>query len=191
MVKAFYIPNGPKNLETLFPLVDFNNVGRYYVEVKDANGDVIATSPMNIQCCGCCDEERIRIHFIGGLCGPDAINFKLLKQEHETNSSDFEKPVQYPLEKPVHGMGRFNVKSNDTFEVSCNDYTEDDKQWVDELLDSPIAWLQWEGTQGQPDSYIPIVILDKKTDKVKKEDRFIYEINIEFKLSHEKFIIRN
>jgi hypothetical protein len=191
MAKAYFIPNGPKNLETLFPLVDFNNVGRYYVEVKDANGDVIATSPMNIQCCGCCEDDRIRINFLNYLGGVDAIDFKLLSQEHESNSSDFEKPVQYPLEKPVHGLGRFNVKSNDTFLVSNNEYTEADKDWVDELLDSPIAWLQWEGTQGQEDSYIPIVILDKKTEKVKKEDRFIYEITLEFKFSHEKFIIRN
>lgn len=190
-MKAFFIPNGPKNLETLFPSVDFNNVARYYVEVKDANGDVVATSPMNVQCCGCCEDERVRINFLNYLGGVDAIDFKLQTQEHESRSSEFEKPVQYPLEKPEHGIGRFNAKSNDTFQVSTLDYTEADKDWIDELFDSPIAWLQWEGTQGQPDSYIPIVILDKKFEKVKKENRFIFEIVIDFKLSHEKFILRN
>ena len=191
MAKAYYIPNGPKNLETLFPLVDFNNVAKYYVEVKDNNGDVIATSPMNIQCCGCCDEERIRVNFLNGLGAIDAINFKLLTQEHESKSSDFEKPLQYPLEKPVHGIGRFNVKSNDTYKLCNNEYSEEDKQWLDEILDSPIAWIQWEGTQGQDDSFIPIVILDKKFEKIKENDRFIYELTIEFSLSHEKFVIRN
>jgi len=191
MAKAYYIPNGPKNLETLFPLVDFNNVAKYYVEVKDNNGDVIATSPMNIQCCGCCDEERIRVNFLNGLGAIDAINFKLLTQEHESKSSDFEKPLQYPLEKPEHGIGRFNVKSNDTYKVSNNEYSEEDKQWLDEILDSPIAWIQWEGTQGQDDNFIPIVILDKKFEKIKENDRFIYELTLEFSLSHEKFVIRN
>jgi len=191
MAKAYYIPNGPKNLETLFPLVDFNNVAKYYVEVKDNNGDVIATSPMNIQCCGCCDEERIRVNFLNGLGAIDAINFKLLTQEHESKSSDFEKPLQYPLEKPEHGIGRFNVKSNDTYKLCNNEYSEEDKQWLDEILDSPIAWIQWEGTQGQDDSFIPIVILDKKFEKIKENDRFIYELTIEFSLSHEKFVIRN
>lgn len=191
MARAYYIPNGPKNLATLFPLVDFDNVGRYYVEVKDTNGDVIATSPMNVQCCGCCEDDRIRINFLNSLGGIDAINFKLVTQEHESKSSEYEKPIQYPLEKPEHGIGRFNVKSNDTFKVSNNEYSEEDKQWLDEILDSPIAWIQWEGTQGQDDSFIPIVILDKKFEKIKENDRFIYELIIEFKMSHEKFIIRN
>lgn len=191
MATAHYIPNGPKNLATLFPLVDFQNVAKYYVEVKDTNGDVIATSPLNIQCCGCCDEERIRINFLNGLGGIDAINFKIVTQEHESKSSEYEKPLQYPLEKPVHGLGRFNVKSNDTFKVNNVEYTEEDRQWLDEILDSPVAWIQWEGTQGQDDSYIPIVILDKKFEKIKEVDRFIYDLTLEFILSHEKFIIRN
>lgn len=191
MAKVFFIPNGPKNLETLFPLVDFNNVARYYLEVKDINGDVVATTPMNEQCCGCCDDERVRINFLNYLGGIDAIDFKLLTQEHESKSSEFEKPTQYPLEKAVHAIGRNNVKSNDTFKVYNKEYTENDKEWLDEILDSPIAWIQWEGTQGQDDSYIPIVIIDKKFEKIKEKDRFIYELIFEFKLSHEKFIIRN
>lgn len=191
MARAFYIPNGPKNLETLFPLVDFNNVAKYYVEVKNSSGTVIATSPMNIQCCGCCEDDRVRVNFLNGLGGIDAIDFKLLTQEHETKSSEFEKPTQYPLEKPDHGVGRFNVKAGDTLRVYNKEYYEEDKDWLDEILDSPVAWMQWEGTQGQEDSYLPVVILDKKFTKIKEENRFIYELIVEFKLSHEKFIIRN
>lgn len=191
MAKALFIPNGPKNLETLFPTVDFNNVGRYYVEVKNVNGDIVATSPINAQCCGCCDEERVRINFLNRLGGIDAIDFKLLTQEHETKSDEYETPVQYPLEKPVHGIGRFNVKSNDTFMIYNKEYYEEDREWLDEILDSPVAWMQWEGTQGQPDSYMPVSILDKKFKKIKEENRFIYELILEFTLSHEKFNIRN
>lgn len=191
MARAFYIPNGPKNLQTLFPLVDFNDVAKYYVEVKNANGTVIATSPLNIQCCGCCEDDRVRVNFLNGLGGIDAIDFKLLTQEHETKSSEFEKPTQYPLDKPDHGLGRFNVKANDTFKVYNKEYHEEDRQWLDEILDSPVAWIQWEGTQGQADSYLPIVILDKKFEKIKENNRFIYELVFEFKLSHEKVIIRN
>lgn len=191
MAKAFYIPNGPKNLATLFPLVDFQNVGRYYIEVKDTGGTVIATTPMNEQCCGCCDEERIRLLFLNSLGGIDGIDFKLLVQEHESKSDEFERPTTYPLSKPDHGLNRFNVKSNDTYKIYNNEYSEIDKDWLDELLDSPLAWLQWEGTQSQDDSYLPVMILDKKFEKVKQEDKFIYEITLEFKMSHEKYIIRN
>ena len=62
---------------------------------------------------------------------------------------------------------------------------------VSDALDSPLAWLEWKGTQGQLDSYLPIKILDKKSVKHKEEDRFYYEITIEFILSQERIIMRN
>lgn len=188
--KAYHIPNGPKNLAALFPAINFSDLSHYYVEVLDEDGDVVATSPINVLG-GCCDDDKIRIHFLNNVGGLDAINFELETMEHQTTSSELEKPVQYPLTKSEHNTGRMNVKSNDTYVATNIAYSEKDKQWLDELFDSPLAWMEWAGTQGQDDSYIPVVILDKKFEKVKKEDRFNYEIRIEFKLSHEKFIIRN
>lgn len=190
MASAYYIPNGPKNLAPLFPGVDFNDLDRYYVEVMDSEGDVVATSNIN-EIGECCEDDKIRIHFLNSLGAIDAINFVRKNQEHETKSDTRESPTQYPLNKPDHAISRFNVKSNDSFFITCCDYTEEDKEWLDELFDSPIAWMEWAGTQGQEDSYVPIVIIDKKFMKVKQEDRFIYEIDLEIKLSHEKFIIRN
>lgn len=188
--KAYHIPNGPKNLETLFPSINFSQLSHYYIEVLDSDGDVVATSPIN-QLGGCCEDDKVRIHFLNRLGGIDAINFKLLNEEHEAKSDGFEKPIQYPLVKSEHGGSRLNVKSNDTFKAVNTTYSENEKNWLEELFDSPLAWMEWEGTEGQDDSYIPVIIKDVKFDKVKEEDRFNYEVTIEFILSHEKFNLRN
>jgi hypothetical protein len=190
MTKAYYIPNGPKNLSPLFGTIDFSDIESYFVEVLDEDNSVVASSPLN-QIDGCCDDDKIRLHFLNYLGSVDAINFKLLTLEHESKSDALQRAVSYPLNKPTHAGARINVKSNDTYTAVCTDYTEKDKDWIDELFDSPLSWMEWSGIQGQDDSYIPIVILDKKFLKVAQDDRFIYEITIDFQLSHDRFIIRN
>jgi len=44
-MKAIYIPNGPKNLATLFPDVNFRDVAEYYLELTDSDVNVVATTP--------------------------------------------------------------------------------------------------------------------------------------------------
>lgn len=189
--KAYYIPEGTKNLQAIFPLIDFYQVAEYYVELVDILDIVVATTPIN-RVCGCEHaEDVVRIHFLNALGGIDAVNFKLRTKEHEAKSDSYEKPTQYPLDKTVHSINRFNVKSNDTHLAVTLDYNEEHFDWLDELVDSPLAWMEWAGTQGQPASFLPVVILDKKITKQKEEDRYYYEYEIEFKFSHEKFNIRN
>ena len=189
--KAYYIPNGPANLQSLFPSVDFAQVAEYYVEVLDNTNTVIATSTMN-QICGCEDDDDcFRLFFLNGLGAIDGIDFKILQREHEPKSDTYQTPTTYPLDKTKHSIGRFNVKSNKTVRACTIIYYEEDMDWISELFDAPLAWIQQPSIQGQAATYIPIVILDKKNLEVKQEDRFVYQIEIEFKFSHEKFIIRN
>ena len=56
--------------------------------------------------------------------------------------------------------------------------------WIKELLSTPAAWVQWQGIEGQADNYIPIVIADAKVITRKLEERYMYEIQIEYKLSN-------
>lgn len=189
-VKAYYIPNGPANLEALFPSIDFAQVAEYYVEVMEGDA-VIATTPMN-QICGCEDDEDcFRIHFLNGLGAIDGIDFKMIEKLHEPKSDTFQKPTSYPLVKTDHSIGRFNVKSNDTIRACSIVYNEQHMDWIDELFDSPVAWIEQPDTQGQGVTYLPILILDKKNIKLKQEERYTYQVEIEFQFSHEKFIIRN
>lgn len=189
-VKTYYVPNGPANLAALFPSIDFENVAEYYIEVL-SGGTVVATTPMNYMY-GCeADEDYFRIHFLNSLGGVDAVSFKMINNTHESKSDSYQKPTSYPLLKTDHSIGRFNVKSNDIIKGRTVKYYEQHMEWLDELFDSPVAWIEQPDIQGQGVTYVPIIILDQKHIKMKEEDRFIYEVEIEFTFSHDKFIIRN
>lgn len=190
MAKAYYIPTGPVNLEDLFPEINFADLSEYYVQVKDTEGTVVATTAI-AELGGCCEDDKVRLHFINALGGIDAINFKRVKKEHESKSDTWQKPTSFPLDKTEHSLNRFNVKSNKSYKLVTTDYEENDNDWLDELFDSPLVWRQWTGTQGQDNSFIPVKILDSKRDTVKENDRFTYETTIECIDSHERFTIRN
>lgn len=188
-MKPIYLPNGPKNLASLFPTIDFNQVAEYTLQLIDSADTIIATTPLNVL--ASCEDDNVRIHFLNAAGAIDAMNFKRITVDHEAKADSFEVPTKYPLNKPDHGISRFNVKSNDTWVVKSVEYGEDRMGWIDELLDTPVAWMEWAGTQGQPDSYLPIVITDQKSQKVKEDERYYYEVTLTFKMSHERFIIRN
>lgn len=191
MAKVYYIPNGPANLAPIFPTIDFSNVAEYFVELIDSESAVVATSTMN-QICGCSDDEDcVRIHFLNYLGAIDSINFKIQTKENDPKSDAFEKPTSYPLDKTAHAKGRFNVRSGHNYTAITLDYPESQMDWIDELMDSPLAWIEGPAVQGQPVTFIPIVIKDRKSEVIKKEDRYMYETTIEFIKSHDKFIIRN
>jgi hypothetical protein len=191
MVRVYYIPNGPRNIQAMFPGVNFSNVARYYIEMQDVTNAVIGNTTINELVSQCCGLDKIRVHFLNYLGTIDAINFSLAQKEHEAKSSSFERSTTWPLIKRTHGINRFNVKSNDTLTLSVIDYREEDMGWVDELVDSPLAFMEWIGTQGQSDDYIPLVVQDIKKISFKRDDRWIYEVIIEVKLSHDRIIIRN
>jgi hypothetical protein len=185
-----YIPNGPKNLATVFPTIDFGDVAEYYIEVVNPTGIAIATTTLNqIQCC--CSEDKVRLVFLNYLGTYDAVNFIKPKVLHETTSSEYEKGLPNILLKTSTGSERFNIKSNDTYETKTNCYNENDMLWLQELADSPKVFIEWKGTQGQPDSFLPVILTSKKFEKVKQQNDFKYEFVVEFKLSNEYFTIRN
>lgn len=193
MAKAYYIPNGPKNLETLFPMVDFSNVSEYYVQLVDSLDNVIMTTPVN-KMCGCeSDSDCIRLFFVNSLGAVDGVNFKLLKAENEPKSESMEKPLSYPLDKQEHAIERVNIKSNNNFTGVTIDYNEEQMDWLDELQDSPAAWIAFPGIQGQEPFFMPVVIIDARSIKKKEAEteRFYYEYQVEFRYSHEKFVLRN
>jgi hypothetical protein len=187
---ALYIPSGPKNLQVVFPTINFQDVDSYFLELLGASSSILATSCSFKIDRGNCN-ERIRIHFQNYLGTIDAVNFHLVTREHETKSDSYEVPLRAPLDRMLHGVNRFNVKSNDTFQVVCTDYGEEQMEWIDELMDSPNAWIEQKGIQGQTDTLSPIVVLDKKVTKQKEDERFINEIAVDFRFSNPKILIRN
>lgn len=185
-----YIPNGPKNLGSLFPAINFSLIEEYFIEALDSSNNVIATSTRNKLDC-CCQDDKIRLHFINYLGSFDAVNFLKPRISHETSSKEYEKGLPNVLTKPSTGAERFDIKPNDSYETRTSCYGEDAMLWLQELADSPKVFIERKGIQGQADSFLPIIVTSKKFEKMKSVNDFRYDFVIEFKLSNEYLTIRN
>lgn len=187
---TFLLPAGPKNLETLFPGVNFSNVEEYQLFIKDQNStDIIVTTPVYKRAC-CCNEDTIRLFFVNYLGGVDAVNFKIVTEETETVSTSWKKSNVYPLAKWDGGKQRFNVTSNELVIAETTCFQEEDQEWLKEMFATPNAWVQWSGKQSQDDDYIPVVIRDGKFLTRKIEGRYEYLVRIEFEYANENLILR-
>lgn len=185
---AYYIPNGPKNLKIIFPALPWADIEEYYIETYTPASALLLATGTKMVIDNCNDDKRI--HFLNSAGAIDSASFKIILQEHDVKSGAYEKPTRAPLMKSAHGINRNNIRANTNY-IGAKIVLEEDMPYYQELLDSPLAWIEWTGTQGQADDYIPIIITDKKTTEIKEEDRYHYELTVEFKLSHEKSIIRN
>jgi hypothetical protein len=179
MAKSVYlVPFGTRNLQALFPALPWSEIVNYYLTVtEDGSPTVLATTP-TVQVEGC--EDDLKISFLTYLGHIDTLIFKKTDQQHEVKSEHFYKGVSTVTN---HNISRNSIVANDVFSGTLY-IREEDVNYYDEILDSPIAWLQGE------DDFIPIVILDKKSIKHKIEDRYEYEIIVDFKYSHERIIPR-
>lgn len=189
MADVYYIPDGPKNLSALFPQVDWTKVQEYYIEVQTVGALTLATSVINVldTCC----ERGARIHFVNYAGAIDSVDMKITDKEHEAKSTSYQQPSVYPQDKTRHSVSRSNVKAADTYRVSTVDYGESEMTWLDELLDTPAAWIEWIGIQGQSNSYLPILIVDGKKQNKKLDDRYEYEVTIDFVMSNARVLLRN
>lgn len=187
--KVFYIPNGPTNLAAFFPGLDFSTIASYQVSVL--GGGVIAQSPINRMTGECC-EEKMRIHFLNFLGAVDAINVKPQLIEFEAKSDRYTTPTPWPLIRSQHGQNRFNVKANQPTTVETDDYPQEDNYWINELIASPRAWVEFPNPEsGDPADYLPIIVEDIKIADQTEDDRYNNRIRFTITYSHDKFIIRN
>lgn len=186
---AFQLPAGPKQLAELFNTVDFTKVDEYYLELVNGGTTFLTTNRYKRACC--CGDDNIRVFFVNYLGGIDAINFSAWSESTETKSDSWKKPLVWPLRKFDGGIQRFNVESNETVTAENRCFGETDQEYLKELFASPQAWVQWIGTQGQDDDYIPIVIKDGNFDTRKVEGRYEYITTIQFVYANENSVLRN
>lgn len=179
-MNAFFIPNGPANLASLFPSLDFTKIRTYYLEIFDSVNTLIATTPLNnvVKLC----EDDIVIHFVNSLGGVDALITKLTNSEHQTVSDLFTAPLKTPLIKSRHTSNRTNLTANNVHRVNVL-IAEEDGDQLQELLDSPYAWIEWK------QDYLPIVFLDSKQQIRKDLERYEYSIDIDFAMSNDKMLL--
>lgn len=188
-MKTLFVPDGPKNLASLFPSINWRDVEQYYIELLDQSDNVLATTSDNwIEVCS---DDVVRVHFINRLGTVDAINMKLKERESESKSSVWSKSPVPGAPKSQHFQSRFSVTGSTDMEAVSARYGEEAMAWLEELLDTPMAWVEWKGTEGQPDDYLPIIILDQSLETLKDEDRYLYEVKTKFTYSHTRKTIRN
>ncbi|SFW16055.1 hypothetical protein [Chitinophaga sancti] len=189
--KVQYIPFGSKNMENTFPSIPWKDVEEYYMQVTNLEGAVVATTPHYFIEDGTPGEdESCRLHFLNSLGGIDAITFWQTEENYEVKSSTWQKPLSVPLIKSDGGNSRYNVQANDNRKVTAV-FQEDVISWVKELMRSPSVWIEWKGVQGQPDDYLPVLLKDATYNTLKVDDRYEYQLTVEFQFSNTDITIRN
>lgn len=186
---SFQLPAGPMNLQALFPAVIFAQVEEYFLELK--TGGVVLATTNRYERNDCCCDDTIRLFFVNYLGGIDAINLKYVRVETDVKSTQWKKPLVWPLEKWTGGLQRSNVTAVVMVTAQTDAFEEEDQAWLDEVRASPGAWIQWTGTQGQCDDYLPVVIVDAKYETRKNEERYYYPFIIQFVMANDKIILRN
>lgn len=181
--KVYYIPAGPKNLQNLFPDINWSEVSSYQLQIGQ-NLDVIATTPKFTVGCCCGDEEGfVRIKFLTYAGMYDSINLSIVKTTKKTKSSDYTKSLPYNGNIEDFESERYNIISNKVFDAISTCYDIKSENWLNELIDTPKAYMQWRNNY-----WLPIKILDGTFEKIQD---YNYQLKIQFTLSSDFKIIRN
>jgi hypothetical protein len=170
---AFDIPNGPLNLQSLFPTLKFRDIEEYYVELKNNADEAVATTTRNF-IVNSCDDESMVIFFLNASGGIDSVPACRKKVDNEVKSDRYEKPLSEPHDVTSGGSRKRNIASEDKLLLVVTDYEEKQADWLKELFRSPLHWI------GMAGNYVPVVLEDGVFPVVKEEEGYNYHIDLEF-----------
>lgn len=188
--KVYSFNVGIPRMRAMFTSINWNNVARYEVFVYNVFFQAMRQM-YYVDNCGCC-EERVRIFFLNALGTYDAINFEAKREVNKTASQPWQRTGPTAFEtasKANHTGGRMQVQQNDFYTAQCKCYDERDMYWIKELLATPRAYVQWDGTQGQADGLLAIVIEDSEVQTLKVNDRYEYIVEIKYRMSNERITL--
>ena len=171
---------GPANFLRLG--FDMKNVDSYKVELWSQGGDTLATSPI-YRIKSFCDYKRI--WFKNSLGQFDGLNFLLSDITHSSSSSSWQRSETYGTDYMLFGTRRIGVIANDTYTGVCAEYGENDMEFIQELLETIFAYTTFQ------DNTIPIVIYDQKLTKFQEDNRYLYNIKIQFGPSIKRKTLRS
>jgi hypothetical protein len=188
--KVYSFNAGIPNLRNVFGGVKWNDVVEYEVFVFALFFQAMRQY-YYVNQCGCCDDHT-RIFFLNNLGTYDGINFEYKQEISKTESTQYQSSLPAVMSgKSATGLNRYQPKQNEFCEVQCKCYGEADMNFIKELLGTPRAYLQWEGTQGQSKSLLPILIEDSEIVTLKNKDAYEYIITIKYRMSNERINLRN
>ena len=92
------------------------------------------------------------------------------------------------------GFKKYNIKSNDNVSAITTCYSESELYFIKELFSSVQVWQEVVLPNGfknyEQKELIPIVINDGKFVSRKDNDRYVYEVKVQFYYSNDNFHLR-
>lgn len=189
MKKIVVLPEGPANLQNLFPMVYFPDVEEWIVSLSNEDGETIMSTRLNKKDC-CCD---IRIHFVNSGGHLDALNFRHLERYQESKSGVWEKPKSRVFDVTKGGRYRQDIRTEDVFELETSFYQESDLRFLEDFANSPLHLIEHLIHNGFNESveknYVPFVISDVKIPQ-RAKDVFEYQLVLKGFLSNQRINFR-
>lgn len=127
----------------------------------------------------CCNDRKIRLHWLNRLGGADAYTFKSKKKvEEKTKSETAQKPLSWATTAPPAtswDKGTFKIFQETTKEytVESTFYTEQQGAWIAELLSSPEVYM--ETAQG-----LIAVVIEDSSITISENDELL-NVTIQFR----------
>lgn len=180
--KTHWIDAGPVTLSQLFTSLTWANVKEYTVYIGGIFLD-FCFQKYYINDLTC--KDRVRVFFQNILGGIDGINCILEEEVSKVDSELYQKTNSDPFtpSRQERGLARKQVSQVDILECYTEEYPEADLPWLKELIGTPQAWVQEDGSvNGISDSInmYSINILDTELITKKKDDKFVYTVAFKF-----------
>lgn len=141
-----------------------------------------------------CRYETYRIHFLNRLGGFDAYNFTLRSQPtKDTKRKSYTKSdnnldlngIRY--DHKDNGTVDYNVTTREKIKLRSDYLTEEENDWLQELVDSPTVYLEFTKLKGGKDFKPVRVITNKWTQKKTSIDKlFRLDIDIDLGLENKR-----
>ncbi len=176
-VRRYYIPTGIPQLLALDNTIPFDTFDYYYVFVKSVtHADKMIFATPKIKVVHHC-ADRARIWFRNNLGSLDILNFNGTTEETDVVSNP--KYTNNDFQNKFGVFGRTNTKSVDRV-TAIGTFEENDMPIIKELLASSLAFVERTGTDDGQLRLHPIKITDTSKQTLKFEDRYEYEMTIEY-----------
>ena len=177
-----YIPAGPKNLLDAGITQNQLDLTAYYEVVVDGNEFYYTIDREG------CNYPRVNFLFINSFGVWDTYGVSLPKAH---NTSLDKKQITKPMinystsTSPYNGLRRgheyYNIQTMDRFSISTELLTQDQAEWMSELLESPSVYIQ-EGNL-----FIPVLITNSAyVHNTNKKAQKIFQYRIEYTLSNQR-----
>lgn len=179
-IKRYYIPIGVPQLLALNPAIPFSTFQYYFVYIySNTDGAVMFATPKIIPEKACTD--RVRIWFRNNLGSFDQLNFGS-KEERLTVVSGG-KTMTNGFAGRFNTQLRTNSRSNELI-TAVGTFTEAEMPVVKELLASSLSYVEkYYDDNGSLLNLFPIRIHDSEIVTLKFEDRYEYEVTIEYSMA--------